>query len=157
MTSASLSPSDRKEIRQEIKQLEDRLAELESVPSPYSYFVMGVSEEDQPVNCHVLDRGELENKGAEVPRGVLRMLKRDDTAAIPPRQSGRLQMARWIANPDNPMTARVIVNRVWAHLMRRGIVDTVDNFGRWATSRPIRNCSTRLPSGSWTTNGRSSG
>ncbi|HVC92465.1 MAG TPA: PSD1 and planctomycete cytochrome C domain-containing protein [Pirellulales bacterium] len=129
MASAVLAPSDRKELRHEIKQLEDRLAELESIPSPYSYFVMGVSDEDQPVNCHVLDRDELENKGAEVPRGVLRVLKRDDTAVIPPRQSGRLQMARWIANPDNPMTARVIVNRVWAHLVRRGIVDTVDNFG----------------------------
>ncbi len=48
---------------------------------------------------------------------------------IPAGQSGRLQLAQWIASPANPLTARVFVNRVWAHLMGRGLVPSVDHFG----------------------------
>ena len=46
-----------------------------------------------------------------------------------PAQSGRLQLAEWIAHRDNPLTARVFANRAWHHLFGRGIVRTVDNFG----------------------------
>jgi hypothetical protein len=116
-------------LRQEIKELQDQLEELESVPSPYSNLVMGVTEAENPANCQVLNRGELENKGPEVPRGVMTVLKTSAAAQIPPRQSGRLQLARWVASNDNPLTARVMVNRVWEHLLGQGIVDTVDNFG----------------------------
>ena len=54
-----------------------------------------------------------------------------------------MELAHWIANKSNPLTARVMVNRVWAHLFGQGLVETVDNFGRWATNRAIPNCSTR--------------
>ena len=129
LTAAELSPADRKELRQKVRQLENRLEDLRSVPSPYTNLVMGAADGKNPINCHVLDRGDLANKGAEAPRGLLTVLKKGDGVQIPPQQSGRLQMARWIANPDNPLTARVMVNRVWQHLMGRGMVDTVDNFG----------------------------
>jgi hypothetical protein len=64
-----------------------------------------------------------------VPRGVLSVLKTPQGTHINPRQSGRLELAHWIANKDNPLTARVMVNRVWEHLFGQGLVDSVDNFG----------------------------
>ncbi|HEY5314506.1 MAG TPA: PSD1 and planctomycete cytochrome C domain-containing protein [Pirellulales bacterium] len=120
---------DRKQARAKIKRLEDKLEELHAAPSPYTDFVMGVAESPSPANCSVLNRGELTNKGPEVPRGVLTVLKTVQGSHIPPRQSGRLQVARWIASSDNPLTARVMVNRVWEHLLGHGLVETVDNFG----------------------------
>jgi hypothetical protein len=129
LTAAELSSADRKELRQKVNQLTNRLEELHSVPSPHTHFALGVDEAKKPANCHVLDRGDLATPGAEVPRGVLTVLKRGDAPQIPPQQSGRLQLARWIANADNPLTARVMVNRVWQHLLGRGIVDSVNNFG----------------------------
>ena len=49
--------------------------------------------------------------------------------AIAPSGSGRLELADWIASKDNPLTARVMANRVWLHLFGRGLVPTPDNFG----------------------------
>ena len=46
-----------------------------------------------------------------------------------PQQSGRLELAEWLTSPQNPLTPRVIVNRVWHHLFGEGLVSTVDNFG----------------------------
>src|SRR5262249_37192531 len=51
------------------------------------------------------------------------------TAAVNREQSGRLELARWLSSPKNPLTPRVIVNRVWGRLFGQGIVTTVDNFG----------------------------
>jgi len=71
-------------------------------------------------------RGEVDRPGAVVPRG-LPMLA--GSAAPITEGSGRRELARWIASPDNPLTARVIVNRVWLHLFGQGLVATPDNFG----------------------------
>jgi hypothetical protein len=74
-------------------------------------------------------RGSIENESDPVPRGLPEVLARAHTLDIPSGSSGRLQLAEWIASPDNTLTARVIVNRVWHWLFGRGIVETVDNFG----------------------------
>ena len=50
-------------------------------------------------------------------------------AKIPKGESGRLQLAEWIASPENPLPARVYANRIWHHLFGRGIVASTDNFG----------------------------
>ena len=50
-------------------------------------------------------------------------------AKIPKGESGRLQLAEWIASPKNPLPARVYANRIWHHLFGRGIVASTDNFG----------------------------
>jgi hypothetical protein len=76
----------------------------------------------------VLNRGELKDKGAEVPRGVLTVLKTPQ-GNINPHHSGRLELAHWIASKDNPLTARVMVNRVWQHLFGQALVPSSDNFG----------------------------
>ena len=120
---------NQKVVREKIKELEDQLDELEGEATPPSNLAMGVQDAASPTNCNVLVRGELKDKGAEVPRGVLTVLKTPQAAHVNPRRSGRLELAHWIASKDNPLTARVMVNRVWEHLFGQGLVDTVDNFG----------------------------
>ncbi|MGI9472209.1 MAG: DUF1553 domain-containing protein [Rubripirellula sp.] len=81
---------------------------------------------DSPVHI----RGEVKNLGAIIPRGFLQVCSSGDASIRSPEGSGRLQLADWLTDPDNPLVARVYVNRVWSHLMGEGIVRTVDNFGQ---------------------------
>ena len=90
---------------------------------------MGVIEAEQIVDVPLLDRGELSRPGDVVPRGFPKVIEIADVPPIPEDQSGRLQLALWLTHPDNPLTARVMANRVWSHLFGEGIVATVDNFG----------------------------
>ena len=76
----------------------------------------------------VLARGQAKSPGAQVPRRFLEAIAGPDQPEIK-HGSGRLELARQIVDPVNPLTSRVIVNRVWYHLFGRGIVATVDNFG----------------------------
>lgn len=74
-------------------------------------------------------RGSIENEADRVARGLPEFLAQGTSQQIPANQSGRLQLANWIASSDNRLTSRVIVNRVWYWLMGSGLVETVDNFG----------------------------
>jgi Protein of unknown function (DUF1553)/Protein of unknown function (DUF1549) len=70
--------------------------------------------------------------GDAIPRGFLSVIS-DQAVALPEKSSGRLELAKWLTvkqQLSGQLTARVIANRVWHHLMGRGIVRTVDNFGR---------------------------
>ncbi len=73
-------------------------------------------------------RGEIDHPGPTVPRGVLQVVSKSKPM-IRRTESGRLELADWIASKNNPLTARVMANRVWLHLFGRGIVPTPDNFG----------------------------
>ena len=95
---------------------------------------MGVRERDEAVDSPLYVRGELDQPGEVVPRGLVRVLC-DETPASIATGSGRRELADWLASPANPLTARVIVNRVWLHLFGRGLVPTPDNFGA-AGQRP---------------------
>ena len=77
------------------------------------------------------DRGDhMAPKGEKLARAVPAMLERAlPGPQFPADQSGRLELARWMADPENPLTARVIVNRVWTWHFGVGIVDTPSNFG----------------------------
>lgn len=97
---------------------------------------MGVRDM-KPVNLRIHIRGEDTMLGDEVPRGFLAVLDGIRAPAVDPAQSGRLQLADWLASPDHPLTSRVIVNRVWHHLFGAGIVPSVDDFGR--TGEPPTN------------------
>jgi hypothetical protein len=74
-------------------------------------------------------RGIAENLGPKVPRGFLTAFEVPGAAKVAPNHSGRLELARWLTSPNNPLTPRVVVNRTWRHLFGEGIVTTVDNFG----------------------------
>jgi hypothetical protein len=84
--------------------------------------------EGKPVNAKIMVRGEPSQLGPEVPRGFLTVLGAQKVPADE-KGSGRLELAEWITDPKNPLTARVIVNRVWGWHFGQGIVATPDDFG----------------------------
>ena len=89
---------------------------------------MGVAE-GEICDCAIRIKGEANQTGDTPRRGDLRVPGLPALPAIGEKESGRLALAQWIASPGNPLTARVAVNRVWAHLFGRGLVRTVDDFG----------------------------
>lgn len=91
---------------------------------------MAMQDGDTLYDSPILVRGEIENATKEtVPRGFVQVIQTNDERPIPETQSGRLQMARWMTSPENPMTSRVFVNRTWHWLFGQGLVTSVDNFG----------------------------
>ena len=111
----------------EKSRLTDRMKTLtEKAPTPPA-IAMAV-QDSTVVDMRVHIRGSHKNQGDVVPRGVLAALN-TPVEPIPVDQSGRLQLARWIANSRNPLTARVMANRIWLHHFGQGIVPTPDNFG----------------------------
>ncbi len=98
-------------------------------PTANSEIALGVRDAKAIGDTEIRFRGEAEQLGPKVPRGVLSVVQGPTAPTIPADQSGRLQLAQWLTDPANPLVSRVIVNRVWHHLFGSGIVRTVDNFG----------------------------
>jgi mono/diheme cytochrome c family protein len=98
-------------------------------PAERGLAVHGLREGKTIADTEVRIRGEAERIGPTVPRGFLTTFAVPDAPAVNREHSGRLELAEWLTSPKNPLTARVIVNRVWEHLFGAGLVSTVDNFG----------------------------
>jgi hypothetical protein len=92
-------------------------------PSP-----LRLEDADEATTPAVLLRGQPGQRGAQVPRQFLKILAGPDRQPFQ-KGSGRLELAEAIASVDNPLTARVFVNRVWGHLLGRYLVDTPSDFG----------------------------
>jgi hypothetical protein len=122
--------------RGRLKELQDRLKTFDpQKPDPLPV-AMGLTDRPgPPPPTHLLERGELTQRAGEVQPGFPAVLSRNGqpapAAIVPlPNSTGRrLALARWIASPDNPLTARVIVNRLWQHHFGRGLVATPSDFG----------------------------
>jgi cytochrome c553 len=91
--------------------------------------VMGVLDRNAPADTKLRVRGEPNDMGDTIPRGFLTIASVGHVPEIDAKASGRMTLANWIVQEDNPLTARVAVNRFWQHLFGRGIVGTINNFG----------------------------
>jgi Protein of unknown function (DUF1553)/Protein of unknown function (DUF1549) len=143
----SLNKRDREELKQELvrKQLETL-----GVSGPITLFKQKKQNqknktEEEPVDPNAIlamsavegevadlalrVRGEPDLKGDTIPRAIPVIFNQTSRLVMPENSSGRLELAQWLSSDRHPLTARVMVNRVWGHLLGRGLVETVDNFG----------------------------
>lgn len=113
----------RSELVKQIEALEKQM------PRPATTLV--VAERREPRETHVMLRGDFLRHGVAVSPGVPAVLPQLEmaSAAASPGRLTRLDLARWLVDPRNPLTSRVAVNRVWQRYFGRGLVDTDNDFG----------------------------
>ncbi len=100
--------------------------------------------EDQAIaNLRIHIRGNHLTLGEEVPRRFPRILAGENPPPLESSRSGRLELATWLTGRDHPLTARVMVNRLWLWHFGEGLVGSPDNFGRLG-DRPIKSRPARL-------------
>ncbi len=97
--------------------------------APVAPKAFAVHDRENPADMRITIRGNPYALGDTVKRGALRVASWADFSKIPAGQSGRVQLADWIADARNPLTARVTVNRIWQKLFGEGLVRSVDYFG----------------------------
>jgi len=111
-----------------LQELEAELKALQTV-GPKRDMSLGFQEEKKIADLKIHIRGSIANLGATAPRGFLQAAMWAPATPLPAGQSGRKELAEWVADAKNPLTARVYVNRVWHWLFGAGLVRTTDNFG----------------------------
>lgn len=105
-----------------------KLDEHQVTAPPQLQRAMAVVDRQPPVNSYVFLRGNPGNRGPDVARRFLTVLSKDATV-YPETSSGRKELAEQIVSPDNPLAARVMVNRVWMHHFGKPLVATPSDFG----------------------------
>jgi len=108
------------------QRLDSAFLEYADVAAPRA---MVLVDRDTPLEPRVFERGNANRPGRSVPRRFLRVLESVDGGRPFSVGSGRAELARAIVSPDNPLTARVIANRVWQWHFGKGLVDTPSDFG----------------------------
>ncbi|NNE92335.1 MAG: DUF1549 domain-containing protein [Verrucomicrobiales bacterium] len=103
--------------------------ELLAAPPNKPGYAMALREAEKPEDCNLREGGMPKEHGPAIPRGRLTIPGLPMLDEIGEDESGRRQLADWLVSEKNPLTARVIVNRVWHHLFGAGLVRSVDNFG----------------------------
>jgi hypothetical protein len=116
-----------RKLNRDIRDTRENIEYLEK-KKPGADYAMGVRD-GKVSDARVLIHGEIRNLGSAVKRGFPQVLGHVKSKPIGNESSGRLQLADWIAQADNPLTARVMVNRIWKHLLGSALVRSTDNFG----------------------------
>ncbi len=117
-----------KKLQQQLQAAQKEKGQRSVATVDKNSLIMAVLDGKKPSDTELRLRGEPEEKGDAVPRGFLTI----GTVGHQPKVgqgSGRRELAEYLTQDDNPLTARVAANRVWQHLLGRGIVATVDSFG----------------------------
>ena len=141
MASGKIDPQKRQQLQRAERELYRDMANLEmqhpGAPARANalYDVQAVNPRQAPRDYPVLLRGEVGNKGPMVPRRFLEVLSPDPKKRPEWKNgSGRLELALAIADPKNPLTARVFVNRMWQQHWGVGFVETPDDLGNMAST-----------------------
>jgi hypothetical protein len=112
-------------LKKKLEALQDQLPP----PLPALHSVADQPDKKSPI--HLLTRGEYTLKRERVGMRPLGVLLEDGTPELPETTAKpRVELAKWIVDPNNPLTARVMVNRIWQYHFGRGIVATANDFGR---------------------------
>jgi hypothetical protein len=119
-----------KEADQKLASLKTELRNLERRGLPADVPAAYAVHEGKPRNTYIQLRGEPDKQGPLAPRRAPECLLGEAPFDIPPGSSGRLQYADWLTSTNNPLFARVMVNRIWQHHFGKGLVATPNNFGR---------------------------
>lgn len=114
-------------LEQQLVAVKARLSSVDENGKPMS-LCMGVQDRDRISNARLLVRGEIDKAAQEVPRGFVALFDPEETK-ISAKSSGRLELAKWMTSNSNPLTARVMANRIWQHLIGKPLVAEPDNFG----------------------------
>ncbi|WP_414664082.1 DUF1553 domain-containing protein [Horticoccus sp. 23ND18S-11] len=137
---AKIDPRARQQLQREERELRRDFASLEAqhpgAPARANalYDIQAISPAQKPKDYPVLLRGENANKGPIVPRRFLEILSADPKKRPEWKDgSGRVQLAQAIADPKNPLTARVFVNRMWQQHWGVGFVETPDDLGNMSS------------------------
>ena len=115
------------EFEKQVSELAAQIATLEEKDAPEK--ALAVRDIDEPADSPIYRRGNFQSLGDIVPRGFLSAVAVSNKYNIPAGESGRLQLAQWLTDSENPLPTRVLVNRVWHHLFGQGLVRSVDYFG----------------------------
>jgi hypothetical protein len=111
----------------------DQLTRAWNEPPAIPPRAMAATDQETPADEPIRIAGQFDNRGEVVRRGVLQVLCDGDDSAAQAPDSGRIALAKWLTDGDQrsgQLVARVLANRIWHHLIGRGLVRTVDNFGR---------------------------
>src|SRR5262249_53723788 len=117
-----------RDTRTQLAALKKKVDEWKATSTAAPPRAMVLNDVPNPPVTHVLLRGNPNNRGDAVSRQYLRILSGEKQQAFT-KGSGRLELGQAIASKDNPLTARVMVNRIWLHHFGQGIVRTPSDFG----------------------------
>lgn len=127
--SVTTSEQDRRQaLERQIQELESQRRQWQEQLDQQPKY-MTVLAKANPTDMPILIRGNRQLPSSIVPRGFLSAISVPSVSSIPTGADSRLALARWIAAEENPLTARVYVNRLWASLMGTGLVTTPNEFG----------------------------
>ncbi|MFK5924520.1 MAG: DUF1553 domain-containing protein [Verrucomicrobiota bacterium] len=129
-TEALLAREIQKQVQDQLKTAQAKLKKAKKNGKKRP-LIMSVKDGKEPGDFFINIRGILSNRGPDVPRGFPEVAITKNSPVIPAgyKKSGRLEFAQWLSSAENPLMARVMVNRIWYWVFGKGLVSTLDNFG----------------------------